>query len=60
MELSYVTGTEVFGWTAMEKLAMVHTHVPVDCGPNARCGSASVGRSPSPSGGVRLRYHRDG
>ena len=61
MELSYVTDTEAFGWTAMEKLAMVHTHVPVDCGPNARCGSASVKVVLPPRNvRVRLRYHRDG
>ncbi|MCA9546723.1 MAG: hypothetical protein KC613_20095, partial [Myxococcales bacterium] len=37
------------------------THVPVDCGPNTRCGSTSLAVPLPPRDvAVRLRYHRDG
>lgn len=61
LELRYDTDSEVRGWTSLADLTMVHTHVPVDCGPNSRCGSASVKVDlPPREVGVRLRYHRDG
>jgi hypothetical protein len=40
---------------------MVHTHLPVDCGPRKLCASASVRVRLQPRDvQVRLRYHRDG
>ncbi|QRK05712.1 hypothetical protein JQX13_37030 [Archangium violaceum] len=61
IEVSYRTDDVELPWTPLSQLSTVHTHVPVDCGITARCGSTSlhVERVPRQVG-VRLRYHRDG
>lgn len=61
IEVSYVTDGERVPWTPLSELPFVHTHVPVDCGANAVCGSASLFVPLEPRDvDVRLRYHRDG
>lgn len=61
LELTYRTDDGVVPWSPLSALAMVHTHLGVDCGPNSRCGSASVRvTSPPRDVRIRLRYHRDG
>jgi hypothetical protein len=42
IEITYVTDTEVVDWTLLSSLETVHTHLPVDCGVNALCGSTSI------------------
>lgn len=61
IEVRWTTDTEVVDWTPLTALASVHRHVPVDCGPDALCGSASVAVADEPRDvDIRLRYHRDG
>lgn len=61
IEISYRTDDGEVSWTPVSELTPVHTHVPVDCGNNARCGSTSLHVAHAPRQvGVRLRYHRDG
>jgi hypothetical protein len=61
IEITYRTDDGEVPWTPISEFTTVHTHVPVDCGNNGRCGSTSlhVARAPRQVG-VRLRYHRDG
>ena len=61
LEIRYLTDDGEVPWTPLADLAPVHTHVAVDCGVNARCGSTSlhVPREPREVA-VRLRYHREG
>ncbi len=61
IEVRWDTDEDNVGWTPVEDLLSVHTHLPVDCGENTTCGSASV-RVPNEPRNVRirLRYHRDG
>lgn len=61
VEITYLTDDGEVPWTPVSEFTTVHTHVPVDCGNKARCGSTSlhVARPPRQVG-VRLRYHRDG
>jgi len=61
IEITYATDEERVGWTILEELPMVHTHLPVDCGPSALCGSASLSVPEEPRNvAIRLRYHVDG
>ncbi|MDX2020578.1 MAG: hypothetical protein SF187_10075 [Deltaproteobacteria bacterium] len=61
VELTYRTDDKDQTWVPITQLPTVHTHVPVDCGPNARCGSTSLAVNlPPRQVGIRLRYHRDG
>ncbi|MBE2250727.1 MAG: hypothetical protein IAE78_14415 [Myxococcus sp.] len=61
IELRYRTDDVVVPWTELSLLTPVHTHLPVDCGVKARCGSLSVKVEKTPREvGLRLRYHRDG
>ena len=61
IEISYRTDDGEVPWTPVSELPSVHTHVPVDCGNKARCGSTSLHVvKPPRQVGVRLRYHRDG
>ncbi|MBN1205365.1 MAG: hypothetical protein JXB05_10620 [Myxococcaceae bacterium] len=61
IEISYRTDDGEVPWTPVSELPTVHTHVPVDCGSKARCGSTSLQVAHAPRQvGVRLRYHRDG
>lgn len=61
LEVSYVTDDTVQDWVALADLPQVHTHLPVDCGVNTRCGSGSVRVPIEPRNvSIRLRYHRDG
>ncbi len=61
IEITYTTDDERLPWTALADLPNVHTHVPVDCGPNRRCGSASLSVPLEPRDvELRFRYHRDG
>lgn len=61
IELAYRTDALFQDWTDVAPLPRVHTHVPVDCGEKARCGSLSLHVPTVPRDvGIRLRYHRDG
>ncbi len=61
LELTYTTDDFALPWTALGKLTPVHTHLPVDCGVNGRCGSLSLPVAKAPRAiGLRLRYHVDG
>ncbi len=61
LEISYVTDTERVGWTALSALPQVHTHLDVDCGPTALCGSTSIPLADEPRDvRLRLRYHEEG
>ena len=61
VEISWITDDAVQDWVPVSSLAQVHTHLPVDCGFTALCGSASVHIPLVPRDvGLRLRYHRDG
>jgi hypothetical protein len=61
IELAYRTDESDLGWTPLAELSPVHTHLPVDCGSRARCGSTSlhIPRVPRQVR-LRLRFHRDG
>lgn len=61
IELAFTTDQQVVPWTNVDAFETVHTHVSVDCGPNAMCGSTSI-RVPTEPRKVhlRLRYHVDG
>jgi hypothetical protein len=61
LELAYRTDETDLGWTPLAELSPVHTHLPVDCGSRARCGSTSL-RIPQVPRQVRLRlrFHREG
>ena len=61
IEITYRTDTTLQPWTPIGELTTVHTHLPVDCGIEARCGSTSLHvADPVREVGVRLRYHREG
>lgn len=61
VEIRYRTDDEDVPWTPLEQFQMVHTHVPVDCGRDNLCGSASIHVPIEPREvDIRLRYHRDG
>ncbi len=61
LELSYLTDELDVPWTPLAQLSPVHTHVPVDCGPNGRCGSISLHVEKVPRRvWLQLRYHADG
>lgn len=61
IELAYRTDDEVVPFTPLPELVPVHTHVAVDCGVNARCGSWSLHVPLVPRDArLQLRYHRDG
>ncbi|MGQ0505947.1 MAG: hypothetical protein ACT4TC_11595 [Myxococcaceae bacterium] len=61
LEVTYRTDDVDLPWTPLEALTPVHTHVFVDCGSKARCGSFSLKVPLLPrSVGIRLRFHRDG
>jgi hypothetical protein len=58
VEIKYTTDDGEIPWTALSDLPSVHTHVPVDCGPNTRCGSKSL-YVPKVPRDVRLRFRYD-
>jgi len=61
VELRYTTDDEIVDWTPITELPTVHTHVPVDCGVESRCGSTSLHVTAEPREvELRLRYHPDG
>ncbi len=61
IELRYGTDDVFVDWTPLGQLTPVHTHLPVDCGPRAKCGSLSIAVEKVPrSVSLRLRYHRSG
>lgn len=61
IEVTWNTDDEQMPWTPLSDLVPVHTHVPIDCGVDARCGSASVHVPIQPREvRIRLRYHPDG
>ncbi len=61
VEITYETDDEFLDWTSLTDLPSVHPHVPVDCGPDTRCGSASLAVALKPRDvKLRFRYHRDG
>jgi hypothetical protein len=61
LDISWSTDDGRVPWTPITDFTHVHGHVPVDCGPQALCGSASLSVPLEPREVViRLRYHRDG
>lgn len=61
LEATWTTDQGTVDWTPLAELPSVHTHLPVDCGPRAKCASASVRVDAAPRDvGLRLRWHRDG
>ncbi|MGI5863825.1 MAG: hypothetical protein ACOX6T_17460 [Myxococcales bacterium] len=61
LELSYLTDEIEVPWTPLAQISPVHTHEPVDCGPNGRCGSISLHVEKVPRRvRLQLRYHFDG
>jgi hypothetical protein len=61
IEVTYTTDDVQIPWTPVSELSTVHTHLDVDCGVNAMCGSTSLHVPLEPRDvGIRLRYHRDG
>lgn len=61
VEIRWVTDDGIIDWVDLSTLEAVHTHVPVDCGPNTVCGSMSLHVPLEPREvQLRLRYHRDG
>lgn len=61
VEITYATDDVRLDWTDVTTLETVHTHLPVDCGLDARCGSISLHVPKEPREvDIRLRYHRDG
>ncbi len=61
VELRYRTDDVDVDWAPLSAFAPVHTHLPVDCGVNSRCGSMSLKVEKVPrSVGLRLRYRRLG
>ena len=61
LEIRYATDEAVVPWTELSSLPAVHTHVPVDCGSHALCGSRSLHVAQEPRQvELRLRYHRSG
>ena len=61
IELAYRTDDTDLGWTPLGELSPVHTHLPVDCGIRALCGSTSLRIAQVPRQvRLRLRFHRDG
>ncbi|MBI5543500.1 MAG: hypothetical protein HY901_06395 [Deltaproteobacteria bacterium] len=61
IELSYSTDEVAQTWTSLSEVTPVHTHLPVDCGPNTLCGGQSLHVPLQPRNvALRLRYHREG
>lgn len=61
VEITWTTDAARLDWTSLADLPLVHTHLPVDCGVDARCGSASFPVTSEPRNvQMRYRYHRDG
>jgi hypothetical protein len=61
VEVTWVTDDGRQDWTPIGDLDPVHLHLPVDCGPDALCGSQSVAVARQPREvALRMRYHRDG
>jgi hypothetical protein len=61
VELTYATDDQRVDWTPLSEFAPIHTHEPVDCGPQALCGSWSLHVPIEPREvSLRMRYHEDG
>ncbi len=61
VEITWTTDKVRMPWTPLDDLPTVHTHLPVDCGPDTRCGSTSIPVPNEPRDvQLRYRYHRDG
>ena len=61
VEIQYTTDDGEAAWTDVDSVEPIHTHLPVDCGSNARCGSVSLHVPLEPRDvSLRLRYHQDG
>jgi hypothetical protein len=61
LEIRFTTNDGTTDWTPVRDFEPVHTHLDVDCGPNARCGSWSFHLPLEPRNvTLRLRYHPDG
>jgi hypothetical protein len=58
VELAYSTDVDFLNFTALSALTPVHTHLPVDCGPNSLCGSMSLKLAHQPTRvALRMVYH---
>lgn len=61
IEIRFDTDDEAVDWTPLSSFERVHTHLDVDCGPRALCGSTSFRLPIEPRNVViRLRYHPQG
>ncbi|MBS1149347.1 MAG: hypothetical protein H6Q89_1045, partial [Myxococcaceae bacterium] len=61
IEVTWRTDLAELPWTPISNVTPIHTHLPVACGPNTRCGSISMKVQTVPREvGLRLRYHKDG
>jgi len=61
VQIRYESDEGSVEWTAVVDLPTVHTHIPVDCGVNSLCGSASFRVAAEPRAvSLRLLYHREG
>ena len=61
IEVTWLTDDVDQPWAELQTLPQIHTHLHVECGVNARCGSGSVKVEKTPRRvGIRLRYHREG
>ena len=57
IEITWQTDDERVDWTPLSELPSVHTHLPVDCGVEALCGSHSLHVPLQPRNvELRLRY----
>jgi hypothetical protein len=61
IDISYRSDDGLFDWTPLTQVPLVHSHLPIDCGLQTLCGSASLRVSKEPRDfGLRLRYHQEG
>lgn len=61
IELAFRTDDVDQPFTPIDDFERVHTHLPVDCGANGRCGSTSIHVAKLPRDvRLQLRYHKDG
>lgn len=61
IEVRFTTDDGAVDWTPIDAFEQVHTHLPVDCGANIRCGSGSLHIPLEPRNvALRMRYHTEG
>ena len=61
VQLSYTTDDEDVDFTDIDVFPTVHTHIPIDCGTQALCGSTSIRVAAEPRNvELRLLYNPEG